>query len=125
MSVGGVVDLIVTMLAAGLVGVIGYLGKGRLDAQDRAAGDLAGKVDGMDTRVRQVERDVVQLTEAQRSVVANQTAASHAQQQLLTDSDELEDKISELDRLTGRLYDQLREHRQYVATLRDELLGRR
>jgi len=118
--VGALVDLVVTILAGCLVAMIGFLLKGRFDTQTGTLSRIEADTRELTGRLVDVERDVTRLTEAQRAVVVNQAAHSRVAERILDESDELADKISQLDHLTDRLYERMRVHDTYLAALRGD-----
>lgn len=110
MNGAALVDLLATIGATALLGVVAYLLKGRFDGQADTLAKVCRDVEAMG-------RDLVRLTEAQKAVVANQIAQSRSVERLIDDADDLADKASQLDGLTGRLYDKLNRHTIYLRTL--------
>lgn len=106
-----------TAVLGALIGTIGYLLKGRFDEASAAGAALVVRIDRLDEKLQHNTGEIVKLTEAQKAVVANQTAQSRIATQIIDDSDDLADKVDQLNHATGRLFERWDQSVEYRKTL--------
>lgn len=122
MGIGALIDLIVTLLAMALIGIIGYLLKGRFDAQDESLHELGKKVSALETGATAVQIAVAKLAESQKAVASNQTLLSHSQERLVSEADDLEDVTDQLQDATSSLRRRIEAHEE-LHRIRDAQPG--